>query len=397
MKKSILFAVKNMNIGGVEKSLISLLNALEPSEYDVDLLLLESNGGFLESVPPWVRIIAWNDYQSIRDEVNLPPVSVIKNLFLQKRIGRAIRLGIGFLKYKISKNIICYYKSVFRGLSIVGLKEHYDTAVSYTSLISYLSYTVLNYVNADRYLGWIHFDVSKLVLEKKSIRKLHENMSKIYVVSNNGRTVFCNMFPEFSDKCFVKYNVLDKKAIIERSMMPIDFSFEDDKVIIVTVSRLSYEKGVDLAVEAAKILKRQFERFRWYIIGGGNEYENLSAKIVSEELEDNVLLLGEIDNPLPYVKMADIYVQPSRMEGYCTTTNEAKVLHKPVVVTEVNGMREQFVENETALFVPREDPNELAGAIYQLCISPEERKRMSDNIDKYGFVEDKDDLDSIFA
>ena len=396
MKKSILFAVRNMNIGGVEKSLLSLLNSLDSNKYDVDLLLLENKGGFMEDIPSWVRVVVWEAYSSIRDELNLPPLSVIKKLYSEKRMGRALSLSRGFLEYKISKNILLYYKKVFRGLSVGGLKKHYDIAVSYTSLITYLSYTVLNFVNADSYFGWIHFDIDRLNLEKKSVGKLHEKMSKIYVVSNNGRTVFCKAFPEFTNKCFVKYNILDKNLIIEKSKKPIDLIIEEGRIIIVTVSRLSYEKGIDLAVEAAKELSKKYSHFRWYIIGGGNEYEKLNAKVIGEELQNLVFLLGEKDNPLPYVRVSDIYVQPSRTEGYCTTTNEAKVLQKPIVVTDVNGMREQFVENETVYIVSRENPHELSEAIFQLCISQSERERLSNNIIEYGFVEDKDDLESVF-
>ena len=173
MKNKILFAVRNMNIGGVEKSLLSLLNTLDPSVYDVDLLLLENKGGFLEDVPAWVSVVVFDDYLKIRDELNLPPLAVIKNLLKNKRLLRAFRLSVGFFCYKISKNILHYYKSVFRGKKIHGLKDRYDIAVSYTSLIGYLSYAVLNYIKADSYYGWIHFDVSKLALERKSQYLIH--------------------------------------------------------------------------------------------------------------------------------------------------------------------------------------------------------------------------------
>ena len=366
MKKSVLFAVRNMNIGGVEKSLISLLNALDPSEYDVDLLLLENNGGFLESIPPWVRVIAWDDYSNIRDEVNLPPVSVIKNLFSQKRIGRAIRLSIGFLKYKISKNIIYYYKSVFRGLSITGLKEHYDTAVSYTSLISYLSYTVLNYVNADRYIGWIHFDVSKLVLEKKSIRKLHENMSKIYVVSQEAYRSFVSFFPELADKCEIKYNIIDEKEIKRLSNEYVESIKENGKLIIITLGRLTSEKGQDIVPEIALELKREHLSFKWFLIGDGSLRDEIENKKLQYGLQSEIVLLGTKKNPYPYLKQADIYVQTSIHEGYCITLAEAKLFCLNIISTEFAGAYEQLDDYANGIVVPREK-NKIKEAILQMA------------------------------
>ncbi len=396
MKKSVLFAVRNMNIGGVEKSLISLLNSLNPGEYDIDLLLLENQGGFMENIPSWVRVIIWDDYADIRDELNSPPMDVIKRLFKTGKIPRALQLLSGFVPYKTSKNILHYYKAVFRGSKVTGLKDHYDVAISYTSLISYLSYVVLNYVSAERYFGWIHFDVNQLVIEKKSFLELHERMSKIFVVSKSGKSALCNMFPELESRCFVRYNVLNKADIIQRSKEEADIPRSDGMITIVTVSRLSYEKGIDLAVDSAEELMKEYTGFRWYIVGEGKEFSNLQSMIKEKGLQEHVFLLGKKSNPIPYIKMADVYVQPSRTEGYCTTTNEAKVLSKPIVVTDVNGMREQFVNNETALIVPKDNKYEMSRALQILCTDKSERNRLSTNIEKYGFVEDEDSIDSLF-
>lgn len=396
MKKSVLFAVRNMNIGGVEKSLISLLNSLDPEEHDVDLLLLENQGGFLGDIPSWVRVIIWDDYADIRDELNSPPMDVLKRLIKTGKIPRAFRLLSGFVPYQMSNNIIYYYKAVFNGLRVTGLKNHYDIAISYTSLISYLTYTVLNYVSAEKYFGWIHFDVNRLIIEKKSFLKLHEKMSKIYVVSESGRKAFCNMFPTLSSRCFVRYNILNKDDIIQKSKAAADITPSDELITIVTVARLSYEKGIDLAIDAAAELMKEYTGFRWYIVGEGKERSHLQIMIEDKGLQKKVFLLGKKSNPIPYIKMSDIYVQPSRTEGYCTTTNEAKVLSKPIVVTDVNGMREQFVDNETAFIVPKENTHEMSKALQILCTDKSERNRLSTNIKKYGFVEDENSIDSLF-
>lgn len=175
--KKILFAVKNMNVGGVEKSLLSLLNTIDRAEYEVDLLLLEKYGGFMDDIPDWVNVIICKDYATIKDEVNLPPVQVIKSHLQNGRIGRAAKLLAAYAMTKASKAYSYYYKAVF---STVGrLPKHYDVAVSYTSIISYLTWYVNYHVDADVYVGWIHFDVSKIKPDRTMLLDLHKKMRKI--------------------------------------------------------------------------------------------------------------------------------------------------------------------------------------------------------------------------
>ena len=117
--KKILIAMKNMNIGGVEKSLISLLNQMDPQKYEVDLLLLEDYGGFMDYIPSWVNIIICKDYCLFKDEVNLPPLSVVINHFKKGNIMRAVSLAAGYLKTKITEeNAI---STILKGFPITNI------------------------------------------------------------------------------------------------------------------------------------------------------------------------------------------------------------------------------------------------------------------------------------
>ena len=196
--KKVLFAVKNMNVGGVEKALLSLLNTLDRSAYEVDLLLLEEYGGFLDAIPDWVNVIICKDYAAIRDEVNLPPLQVIKAYLKNGRFGRASRLLPAYLITTATRNYRHYYKAVCR--TVRKLPKHYDIAVAYTSIINYLTWFVDYHVDADEYIGWIHFDVSKIMPDRKMLLDLHKKMNKIYVVSQSALDSFTAMFPEVKEK-----------------------------------------------------------------------------------------------------------------------------------------------------------------------------------------------------
>lgn len=349
--KKILFAVKDMNIGGVEKSLLSLLNTIDRSKYSIDLLLLEEKGGFLTDIPEWVNVIISKDYKEIKEDVNIPPLFAIKRAFQKREIKRAVSLFIGYVLTKITNDYSHYYKKVF--YKVDKIKSHYDIAISYTSIIEYLTWYVLFFVDADEYSGWIHFDVSKLKFNHKLMENLHKKMKKIYVVSKDAKNAFINEFPNLEEKCELKYNVIDRQEILKLADEDIDNIVQDGVITIVTVGRLTKEKGQDIIPEIAKKLKEDGIHFRWYIIGTGGLSSYITERCKELELENEVKLLGMKKNPYVYMKQADIYVQTSIHEGYCITLAEAKVFGMPIVSTKFAGAHEQLDEREDCIVVER--------------------------------------------
>ena len=349
--KKILFAVKNMNVGGVEKSLLSLLNTLDRTEYEVDLLLLEEYGGFLNAIPDWVNVIVCKDYAAIKDEVNLPPVQVMKNHLKNGRWGRVVMLLPAYLLTKTTKDYRYYNKAVF---STVGrLPKHYDVAVAYTSIIHYLTWFVDFHVDADEYVGWIHFDVSKITPDRKMLLFLHQKMKKIYVVSQSALDAFTAMFPELKEKSELRYNVVDKNQILALAETPAESIREPGVKTIVTLGRLTGEKGQDIVPEVAARLKDDGLSFRWYLIGDGGLKKQIEEKSKALDVENEIVLLGTKTNPYPYLKQADLYVQTSVHEGFCITLAEAKAFGMPIVSTDFAGAHEQLDNRQDCTVVKR--------------------------------------------
>lgn len=338
--KKVLFAVKNMSIGGVEKALLSLLNTLSPEEYEVDLLLLEEQGGFLDQVPNWVNVVVYDYYNNIKEEVNQPPVTVISHYLRGKKLGRGVYLGLAYVLAKLTQNNAHYYKAVFYGAP--KLQKKYDVAISYTSIISYLSWIIVHCVNAVERVGWIHFDVSKINTDRKMMIRLHRDMTKIYVVSQEAMDAFSLKFPELKDKCELKYNVVNIPQILALAEEPIESIRRPGVTTIVTLGRLSQEKGQDIIPDVAQRLREAGVSFHWYLVGDGKLRNEIEKKIREYALEPFVTLLGTRKNPYPYLKQADIYVQTSVHEGYCITLAEAKVFTSHIVATDFAGAREQL-------------------------------------------------------
>ena len=122
--------------------------------------------------------------------------------------------------------------------------------------------------------------------------------------------------------------------------------------------------------KTCRILLDMGHEFYWYLVGDGPLRTKIEQEICKYRVSDRVFLLGTKENPYPYIKNCDIYVQTSFSEGYCTTTMEAKILHKPVVTTNAPGMREQFVSGENGLIVDAMTPEALANGIASLLDHP---------------------------
>ena len=124
-----------------------------------------------------------------------------------------------------------------------------------------------------------------------------------------------------------------------------------NEILIVSTGRISKEKGFDRVPDVAKKLVDEGYRICWYIAGDGALYEDIKSDVKAKGLDEYVRMVGYQENPYPYVKQCDIYVQPSYTEGFCTSTMEAKILKRPVVTTDVPGMNEQFTNGVDGLIV----------------------------------------------
>ncbi|MPN33798.1 N-acetylgalactosamine-N,N'-diacetylbacillosaminyl-diphospho-undecaprenol 4-alpha-N-acetylgalactosaminyltransferase [bioreactor metagenome] len=178
------------------------------------------------------------------------------------------------------------------------------------------------------------------------------------------------------------YNILDIKKITDKSSERIDENdlFIDNTINIVTVGRISGEKGYDRIPDVMKQLVDNNYKIKWIIIGDGPDRERIENLIKEHNVENNVVLLGTRENPYPYMRACDIYVQPSYTEGYCTTTYEAKILHKPVVTTDVPGMREQFESGKNGL-IAESSVDGLYDGIKKLIDEPELREKFIHNLE----------------
>lgn len=249
--------------------------------------------------------------------------------------------------------------------------KQYDLAVDYFGYASFTTFYVAEKVKAKKKISWVHSRFS--TLDAQYLNKYYKKFDKIYAVSKDTKNDFLSCVEIEDNKVEIFYNLIDYEEIRQLANEKIEYILKKDSIILVTVGRLEKVKGIDMAVEVARILNENNFDFCWYVIGEGTERNNIQNLICKYNLSDKFILLGLKENPYPYMKNCDIYIQPSRYEGYCTTTNEARILARPVITTDVYGAKEQFANGENGLIVDI-DYQCIANAVVYLIENPDIRK-----------------------
>ncbi|MGO4496764.1 glycosyltransferase [Paenibacillus sp. 2RAB27] len=382
MKKKLLFMAINMNVGGTEKALLNMLSEIPKDKYDITIYLLEEYGGFLNFIPSGVQIEYFKNYKDIKETLNNPPQKTALNYFKKGKFIKSVTIILLHIISKINKDRSIFFKYILK--SYPSINTEYDVAVAYDGPMDFISYFVINKIKAKNKIQWIHFDITKIGFNKQYASKIYNKFNKIFVVSKEGRNKLINVLPIISDKTEVFSNVISSKMIYSQAKEGNGFNDKFNGLRILTVGRLTTEKGQDLAIRVlAKLIENGY-KVKWYCVGEGSsrrEYENL---VKAYNLQDKFIFLGTDSNPYTYISQCDLYVQPSRHEGYCIALAEARCLKKPIVTTDFTGAKEQIKNRETGLIV-KFNEDEIYDAITNLINNKEMCIRFSDNLAKDRF------------
>ena len=354
-QKKIAIVTHQMVMGGIEKSLIELCKALQKKNIQVTIYLEAKGGELYSAIPKGVKIVSiFDDYNNMKH--------AISNFLIRGEISKAYALGKTYVINKLKLDPVKGWRETIKYLK--EEQEHYDYAFAYGAPIAFSTFYVIEKINADKKYAWIHSDPEQLSLNIKKYKKSFERYDKIICVSRAIQKKIEKIFPEYSLKCRVFYNIINKNEIIKKSKELIEKDDFDGKRLL-TVGRLSDEKGQDIIPKIAKKLLDENYNIRWYCIGEGELHSQLNSLIEKEKLQGKVILLGNKNNPYPYFKISDIYVQTSRHEGFGITLTEAKIMNLPVVTTDFSGAFEQIDEGKTGLVV-KFDTNDIYMAVKKL-------------------------------
>ena len=366
-KKKVAFIANCCIVGGVETALINLLNSFDTEKYDVTLYTNFAGNPVIGRIPDNIRCIDLDEYN-------------IKRVY-NKAIGEhdyftALKLMKNYALFRITKDF--YNKTAWLYRHIHFNDEHYDCVIAYNFGTSTIVLTNESFT-APKKVVWAHGDMP--YFSNNYIRNLCL-FDKCFCVSEYMKNYFVVHCKEMTPKTDIFHNILNANEIIKKAQEPVAEIDKCGKAAIVTVGRLGQEKGQIVIPETASLLKKSGIDFTWYIVGDGHGpvRNDIEQGIQKYHMENNICLLGTKENPYPYINACSIYVQTSTSEGWCLTTQEARILHKPCVVTDIPVMHEQFIDGVNGIIANGTDAAALYEGIMRLLSSQELRERIVNNL-----------------
>ncbi len=363
MKKRIFMAMHYLEIGGAETSLIGLLHSFDYSRYEVDLFLYAHRGELMRYIPKEVNLLPEERKYA---QLEIPIVDVLKQGSFDIALGRLW----GKYKYAryVRKNQVTECSGIFQYIQdavmpfLPSLKKYgtYDLAISFLTPHR----IVLDKVSAKKKIAWIHTDYSTIQVNVEKELPVWSQYDYIASISDEVTKAFLKPFPSLKDKIILIENILSKDLILKRAAEEkISFPKENGQINFLSIGRFSYAKNFDNVPDICKRIREQGLNVYWHIIGYGGDEALIRQKIAEAGMQEYVLLLGKKENPYPYIKTCDFYIQPSRYEGKSVTVREAQLLGKLVIITDYPTAKSQIIHGKDGFIVPLENKLCVEGII----------------------------------
>lgn len=372
-----------MELGGAERALLGLLNAIDTNKVDVDLFLNQHTGAFMSLIPSKINLLP-----------EIPAYSAVerpmKTVLREGQWGVLWGRVIGRIRYKRYLRSVGMKRDgsatqyVFDGVSpfLPSLKYlgHYDLAISFLDP----PHIVQDKVDASIRMEWIHTDWSTVEVNEKLVEPRWGRNDYIVSISESVTEQFLKRFPQFKDKIIEIHNILSPSFVRSQALLEDGMhEFNPEGVTLCSVGRIAYLKNFDNIPHIARIMKDRGLKFHWYVIGPG-KHESIDETIQNNDVEDCVHFIGSKSNPYPWMKACDIYIQPSRYEGHSVTVREAQILGKPVIITNYPTAKSQIQNGIDGIICGMENES-VAHAILALANNRDKQKRLSEYVSSHDY------------
>ena len=371
MKKRIFITIHYLEIGGAERSLIGLLNALDYTKYEVDLFVHAHRGEFMKLIPKQVHLLPEiGSYAAIEK----PMIKALKEGHFMVVAARLLAK----LQYKLYKcrkqpkegSAVFQYVADCTTPILSSLKKYgeYDLAISFLTPHN----IIRNKVKAKKKLAWIHTDYSTIDVNIGKELPVWDAYDKIFAVSEGVKVTFSKTFPTLSHKVDVFENILSESFIREQAnrdsvkrdkdLEQFNLNSQSSIINLLSVGRFTKAKNFDNVPYICKKMVENGIKFKWYLIGYGGDEPLIRDNISKTGMQDVCIILGKKENPYPYMQACDFYVQPSRFEGKAVTVREAQILCKPIIIANYKTATSQVQNGIDGIIVPQTN-DEMANAI----------------------------------
>ena len=332
-KKKILIRIGSLRHGGAEKVLVTFLKNLSPDKYEIDLLLNLYSGKYLKDVPSWINIYYLNKGEMIT--TNRP----------QDIPQKAYRV--------IYQKLLKTFPKIL--YSTILSNKQYD--IEFAAIHGIADEILNSPIKSSKKIVWIHNDLSNIPeYTEERLRKFF-GFDEILVISNKINDLFLSLANTEVDKQKIVriYNPIDVEEILNLAKIPCDLKKKEGVKTFVSIGTVFPQKGFDRLLRAHKRLIDEGFLHNVWIVGDGYDFPNIEKLFHELKIEETAKLIGFKENPYPYFTQADYYILSSRYEGYPTVLFEAMVLAKPIIATDVSGVREILNNGELGYIISNED------------------------------------------
>lgn len=326
--KKILIVGDNMHVGGIQKALVNFLNA-NYARYDITLLLIYPYGELMSAIPKGVRVLSAS--RLVR------PLGAYKSDLSGKVLGFSLKGALLLWAKCFSK------KSAFRLAAATQRKQRgYDVAISFShpskkhDLRSCSAEFVLSKCRATQKICFVHGDYQNEANRCAYTDALYRRFDKVACCSASVRERFLSVLPELADRTYALRNFYDMSLCDYTSEQ--EYSYDGAYINLISVARLSSEKGLDRALRALAASGRT--DVRYYLVGDGPMRGELEALVAETGLADRVFFIGETTEPAAYMKGADYLFVPSYHEAAPVVFDEAKALGLQILTTATTSAAE---------------------------------------------------------
>ncbi len=345
MKKTIFVAIQYMELGGVERSLLGLLDAIDYSKYEVDLFIYRHSGELMQYINPSVNLMPQVDAYTT---LTRPILEIVKEGYFSIAAARVLaKLKTRSVRRDATDISIFQCVADLTTPLLPNISDKvYDLAISFITPHN----IVRDRVKARRRAAWIHTDYSTVKLNAKAEIRAWGAYDYIVAISEEVKHGFLSLFPSLEPKIVQLENILSSQFVKSQAQQECSVKMEGD-VKLLTVGRFCHAKAFDNAVRICAELVKMGVGVKWYAIGYGDR-ATIERAIKECSMQDHFIILGKRTNPYPYMKQCDIYVQPSRYEGKAVTVREAQMLLKPAVITAYATSASQLCDGVDGVIVP---------------------------------------------
>ncbi len=384
MKKILIFS-HALELGGAERALLGLLETIDTTKYQVDLFLMRHDGELMRYIPDKINLLPEiPEYACLA----VPIAQVLKKGKIRIAYGRyrgkkAAKKRLAALSVSGENDVALEYshKYTLKYMPQIGEAE-YDLAISFLTP----HYFVTEKVRAKKKLAWIHTDYATVAVDTASQTGMWAPYDHIVSISETVTESFRKAFPSLSGKLVLIENIMPTAYLDELiGAFPVGSEMPDDGTVkLLSIGRFSNAKNFDNVPDICRRLLAKGLNVKWYLIGYGGDETLIREKIAEAGMEERVVILGKKENPYPYIKACDLYVQPSRYEGKCVAVREAQMLHKPVVITNYATSSSQLADGHDGVIVPTDNEG-CAEGLASVLRDTALRERLIENTKKHDY------------